>query len=318
MNKKRKLFVIITIIFVMVATTLTGCNAKKEEKPKEVSKEASATKTVIEEEKHGNPKELIWEIKKDKATVYLFGSIPTDKKDLYPFDKTIEDAFNNSDNLVVETIWSANKGTNNDESKVMYPENDDIYNHISKEEKEKLDACAKEVGMDMETLKKMKPNMVVSTIVIAQLQKLGCCMDYNVDMYFQNKAKGNKKTLEQEGSEFLGKLLDSISEKELNNVLLDNIKDLKQLGNEFNKSYEAYKVGDEKELVKLNLDPSRKYTSYYKKMITDRYIGMAEKIDGYLKTNESYFVVAGIDNFIGDDSVIKLLEKKGYTVKRLE
>ena len=315
---KRKLILIITIIFTLLVSTLAGCSSKKEEKPRETSKQASAEKTATEEKKYGNVKAFIWEIKKDKATVYLFGSMHACKADLYPFEKTVEEAFNSSNNLVVEALFSNNKQANDNQSKSMYAENDDVYNHISKEEKEKLDAYAKELGINMEVLKKMKLNIITSAIGAAQLEKSGYFLANGVDTYFQNKAKNKKKILELESAEFQINLMGSISEEEQKNVFFSNIKDLKQTESETNKTYEAYKAGDEKEMVKLCLDPIKQYDNYYKKMFVDRNIGMAEKIDGYLKTNNSYFVVAGIGHFIGDDSVVKLLEKKGHVIKRLK
>jgi len=317
MIKKRRLFLIITIIFVLVTSTLVGCSSKKEEKAKETSKPAPTQKKVTEEKKYGNAKGLIWEIKKDKATVYLFGSIHVAKKDMYPFDKTVEDAFSSSNNLVVEAILSNNTKASSDENELMYPENDDVYNHISKEEKEKLDASVKELGMNMDMLKKMKLSVIISAIGGERIKSLGYYGEYGVDVYFKNKAK-DKKILELEGEEFQEKLLHSISEEEQKEIFFSNIKSLKETEGEYNKLFEAYKAGDEKEIVKLNGDPLKLDAGYYKKMIVDRNIGMAEKIDGYLKTNDSYFVVTGFSHFIGDDSVVKLLEKKGYTVKRLK
>ena len=52
------------------------------------------------------------------------------------------------------------------------------------------------------------------------------------------------------------------------------------------------------------------------KMLKDRNIGMADKIDAYLQTDKTYFVVVGLAHYLGDESVIKYLEEKGFTVER--
>jgi len=316
MNKKRRLLLIITLIFVMVASTLAGCSAKKGDKAKEASKPASEERTVTGEKKYGNIKPCIWEVKKGKATVYLFGSIHVAQKDMFPFEKTIEDAFYSSNNLVVEADVSNMAKVMKAQSKLIYPANDDVYNHISKEGKEKLDAYAKELGMNMDILKKMKLWVIESAFEQAQLQKAGYSSADGVDMYFLNGAKDKKKILELEGIDFQIDLINNMSEKEQESLFFQDIKDLRECNTEFIKMYEAYKAGDEKEMIKLAIEPSKQEPITYKKMLVDRNIGMAEKIDGYLKTNDSYFVVAGQAHFIGDDSVVKLLEKKGYTVTR--
>jgi uncharacterized protein YbaP (TraB family) len=316
MNKIRRLLLIITIILTLFLLSLSGCSSKKHDNATETSKSATHQLTLTGENKYGDVKGCIWEIKKGSATVYLFGSIHIAKKDMYPFNKTVEDAFLSSNNLVVEADVSDMSKVMKSQSKLIYAENDDIYKHLSKEGTEKLDAYSKELGMDMNNLKKMKLWVIESTLEQVQLQKSGYSSDDGVDMYFLNAAKDKKKILELESIDFQFDLLNSVPDSEQEKSFLADAKDLKEHDSEFNKIYEAYKLGDEKEMVKLIIQPSKQDSVYYKKMLVDRNIGMASKINGYLNTNNSYFVVAGLAHFIGDDSVIKLLEEKGYTVTR--
>ena len=316
MNRKRRCLLISTIILILVVSTLMGCSSKKDGKAEIGTKLASQQPAVTGEKKYGNIKACIWEIKKDKATVYLFGSIHVAKKDMYPFEKTVEDAFGSSNNLVVEADVSNMAKVLKAQSKLLYLGNDDVYNHISKEGKEKLDSYAEQLGINMNIYKKMRLWVIGTAFEQAQLQKAGYSSTDGVDMYFLNGAKGKKKILELEGIDFQIDLINGMTEKEQENMFFADVMDLKECEVEFNKMYDAYKAGDEKEMVKLAIEPSKEDPGSYKKMIVDRNIGMAEKSDGYLKTNDSYFVVAGLAHFIGDESVVKLLEKKGYTVTR--
>lgn len=316
MSKKNRSLLIITIILVMLASTLTGCSSKKVEKNKEDSKPVSDNLIAGGEKKYGNTKGFIWEIKKDNAAVYLFGSIHIAKKDMYPFEKTIEDAFSSSSNLVVEVDVSDTAKMLKSQSKLIYAGNDDVYSHISKQGKEKLDSYAKELGMDINTLKKMKLWVIESAIQQIQLQKAGYSSGDGVDMYFLNKAKNIKKVLELESVDFQFDMLNSLTEKEQEELLLADVKDLKECETEFNEMYTAYKNADEKALTEDLNDLAKEDPISYKKILVDRNAGMANKIDEYLKTNDSYFVVAGLDHFLGDDSVVKLLENKGYTIIR--
>ena len=53
-------------------------------------------------------------------------------------------------------------------------------------------------------------------------------------------------------------------------------------------------------------------------MLIDRNIGMADKIDGYLKNgkNEEYFIVVGSAHYLGEHGIVKSPQDKGYTVVR--
>jgi uncharacterized protein YbaP (TraB family) len=304
--KKRKRLLVIAAIFIMLTTLLGGCS----------SRPASIQPPVTEQKKYGDIKGCLWEIKNDKATVYLFGSIHIAKKDMYPFDKTVEEAFENSNNLVVEVDVTNTNNVNNSQSKLFYPENDDVYNHISKEGKEKLDSYAKELGMDMNALKKMKLWVIESAMQQALLQKSGYSSSDGVDMYFLKAAKNKKKILELESIDFQFDLLNSFSQQSQEAIFFKDIKDLKDCNTEFEKLYEAYRSADEKTLTEMIVDSSKDDPESYSKLLVDRNVGMANKIDEYLKTSNSYFVVVGLGHFLGEDSVVKLLEEKGYTVTR--
>lgn len=53
-------------------------------------------------------------------------------------------------------------------------------------------------------------------------------------------------------------------------------------------------------------------------MVLDRNNNMAEKINEYLKTDDTYFVITGVDHCVGTDSIINLLKNKGYKVERIK
>jgi len=51
-------------------------------------------------------------------------------------------------------------------------------------------------------------------------------------------------------------------------------------------------------------------------MFTDRNVKMAEKIEGYLASEGTYFVIVGAGHLVGEDSVVSLLQKKNHKVER--
>ncbi len=60
-----------------------------------------------------NQKNFLWKVQSKTSTVYVLGSIHFMKKEAYPLNKNIEDAFDKSDVLVVEANI-------NDINKLMY------------------------------------------------------------------------------------------------------------------------------------------------------------------------------------------------------
>jgi uncharacterized protein YbaP (TraB family) len=54
----------------------------------------------------------------------------------------------------------------------------------------------------------------------------------------------------------------------------------------------------------------------YEKLIYERNRRMVSKIEGYLRGNGSYFVVVGAGHLIGEQGIVKALEKKGFRVEQ--
>lgn len=141
--------------------------------------------------------------------------------------------------------------------------------------------------------------------------------DTGVDAYFIEKAKGGKKILELESIEKQYDTINEIPDSEQEQQYLIDVNNINEEGSLYEKAYEAYVAGDEKTLVKLSINPLKKYPITYKYMISDRNIEMSGKIDGYLNTNDTYFVIVGTDHLVGNDSVISILTKKGYKAQRI-
>lgn len=287
----------------------------------EAQKPAAPKEAVIPQAQQDNTKAsaskgLLWMVKSDSATVYMLGSVHVSKPEMFPFNKTVEDAFNNSNNLAVEVNINDKESILKSQSKLIYDQNDNIYNHLSAAGKEKLDSLAKEYGLNSDAIKTLKIWVLSSALLSMQTNALG--YSDGVDAYFLNKAAG-KKILELEGMDFQVDLLNSFTDEEQEKSFILDVTPLKDTEVELNKLFDAYKACDEKTLTEMLVDESKKVSeNYYNKMYLERNAGMADKIDGYLKTNDTYFVVAGAAHFLGDGSVIEQLKKKGYEVTRVD
>jgi hypothetical protein len=53
------------------------------------------------------------------------------------------------------------------------------------------------------------------------------------------------------------------------------------------------------------------------KLFEDRNVKMLSKIEGYLNSNGSYFVIVGAGHMVGKRGLVELLKAKGYEVAQL-
>lgn len=294
---KNKRFLTLAMVFILAMFTMLGCAANK-----------NVQKV--------NDKGFMWEIEKDGAKAYLFGSIHIGNEDMFPMSELAEEAFEASDNLVVE-INLNNINMFSVMNRMSYPNGDDVYKHLTEEGKMKLDQTLENYSIDPNFVKKYKLWVIEQMIMDFEYKKLGYSSEYAVDKYFTDKAEeAEKEILELESMELQLDLFDNMYSNDEKSSLEDlNVEEAAQQTEDM---YNAYQNADEDVLRELVIDSFKnEYPEQYDIMFTKRNIGMADKIEGYLNSQGTYFVVAGAGHYIGEDSVVKILEERGYTVKNL-
>lgn len=264
---------------------------------------------------------FLWQVESNGNTVYLVGSMHIADDSFYPLRSEFEEAFAKADYLGVEIDLS--KADEEESGNLMmefgmYKDGTTLKDHIAAETYAKLGEVLEKNGLEPNALDLFKPWVAEFMISNLQSAMAGYEADAGIDIYFIQKAiERNIPVVELESYESQLAMISGFSpelqEKNLNTVL-DNYDVLHE---DVNQMAETWKTGDEKLLLELTTSMEED-EEYNKAMLVDRNIGMAEKIDGYLKNgkNEEYFIVVGAAHYLGDYGIIKLLEDKGYTVVR--
>jgi uncharacterized protein YbaP (TraB family) len=272
----------------------------------------------------GGGSAFLWEIKSDSGSSYLLGSVHVLKKEHYPLKKVIEDAYTNTDVLVVEADLSSSKAAAASMKmlqKGMYTDGKTIEDHVSKATFDMLQKKLKELKLDYGSLKTFKPWMLAMVLLMNQLTKMGFDPTVGVDMHFLKKATADKKEIiELEGVEFQLKLFDGFTKEEAEQFLLTTIKEADQISKEFDKIITSWMTGDVEAMEHLLTDYAKESPAaqkLFKKINDDRNVGMADKIANYLKSGKRYFVVVGAAHMVGPKGVVQLLRNKGFTVNQL-
>lgn len=335
MRKSMRKFLVFVIILCISSFTLLGTGCRKDSDVKEIKTNAASGESLkdengdkkeaaqqtnaqaanTQEKKYGDVKGFLWEVKKGNAVVYMYGSIHVGDKKIYPLCKTVEEAFDSANVMVGEIDITDTKALTSQAAKMVYASGETAYDHMSAEGKAKVEKACRELNFNPRSVLNQKVWSLGSIISGYQMKKAGYDANYGIDMYFMNKAKGKKKIMEVEGAEFQFNLLNSFSDEEQEKYFVSPITSLEETKKSMDQIFEVFKTGDEKQMEKAIGEDDRN-TNFYKKMILDRNKNMASKIEGYLNTSDTYFVVVGLAHYIGDDGVIKLLKDKGYTVTK--
>ncbi len=335
LNKSKKIYLSLILIILF---SFVGCNSnqadsnlpvtEKNENYNEVVNEENESNEIVEEEKEVVEKEIeygdfsgyFWEIKHEDAIVYLFGSVHVADSSIYPFTENVENAYETSDALVVEADVT-NLGEVFKLTSLMRYENKDesFYDHVSEDGIKKIEKSFEELGLSLELFKSLKPWALGSTITQLQIESSGKTGEEGIDMYFLNKAKDNKEILELESIAFQFHMFNDLSYEEQESALISGIGTIEEAVISFDELYNNFLTGDDELMTTYLLESEDDLIANEKLndiFLKNRNIGMAEKINEYLQTDKTYFVVAGLAHYLGDESVQRYLEEMGYTITR--
>lgn len=281
-------------------------------------------------------KSFIWEVKSDKTTIYLLGSVHIGKESLFPLKPVIEDAFKKSNNLAVE-LDITNINPFELIKYMTFQDTNTLQSSLSPVNYERIAKVFKENSVPEMVYYKLKPWAAVMMAQQLGYGEKGYSAGAGIDMYFLNRAKGvgeyaakdsaagapqKKNVLELETAEFQLKLFDEFNSAS-NSFVEYSMEEIENSSdsNELDRIYKSWQKGDPNEIEELIMDSQNKFPEYkniMESLLYKRNISMAAKIDEWLNNNETYFVVVGAAHLVGKKGIVELLTQANkYKIKQL-
>ena len=325
-NKKFE-YIIIALMLVLIAVG-SFLIYKKYNNKKEKEEEIDVT-----EKEKVTP--LIYKITHDDSdnVIYLFGSIHVASLGELEFPDYLMDAYNTSDYLAVEmdlVDYMENATTNLDEiiKQQTYQDGSTIKDHVSSDTYDALVKFMKENYSYNEEMDKYNAYFFESLLTSLVLNKSGLDASSGIDIYFLTLAKKDKKEiLEVESYEFQEALLTGFPDRYYELSINSIIEDIDESVQEIKDLYAAWKRGNEEELYELSKtdldDPEltqeekEMLIDYDKKVLIDRNVNMASKLEEYFKEDKKVFYMVGAAHLVGDDGIASLLKEHGYNVEKM-
>jgi uncharacterized protein len=265
---------------------------------------------------------LLWKIQYQKSVVYLAGSIHALSADYYPLPKAYIDAYNQSQNLVVElNINQLNpiESRSYIQSKMWLPSEKTLDLFLTPKGLKELKRFAHLEGTPYSTLIKMRPWMVIEQLTGYQLQQSEFSTDFGVDQFFLKKAVADNKPILE--LETLTDQIEAIADSNFYSqiagleVSLSQLDDKDYLSTMIDYWHSANHQGLYDFVYQDVLDYP-KIKPMMDSLLTNRNLKMADIISLYLtqppSSQQSYFVVVGALHLSGPDSIVHLMESKGY------
>lgn len=280
------------------------------------------TKINLETNLKPEAKGFQWEVTKDNKTMYLVGTMHPINKEYNYFNKNVNDIIRKTDVLAVE-INPSKEEISRVNSRSVYKNGKSIEDELDKIQIKNLKSMCSEIGVDYNNIKNLKPHIIMNNLEAVLYNKANLVMETFDDMLKDTIINNKKRVIELETMEFQMDLLSKINGLESLKLILNNYKKGKFLedGEEtikYSKELmDGYAKGDESVMEKA-IELQKKNPLSYRVMITNRNKVMTKKIDELFVDNETYTVAVGALHFFGDESIIKMLENKGYKVNPIK
>ena len=264
-------------------------------------------------------------------SVYLMGSLHMGDDAVNYMPDYINNAFNECTALAVEadidSILADQTKLQALAPKIVYSDGTTIKDHISETTYNGVvellkNSNAYQQVYDYYTIF-MWQSIVPSVIPVATTLNI----QNGVDLTMLKRAKNDgKQILEVESIEFQIDMFNSFSDGLSDAILAEYLNPNygQAMSVYLSQLYTMWKNGTVDESLVLTgtfLDPNSvnyEYVQeYYNKLLKERNIGMARTIEGYIDGGQKVFVLVGAFHYVGQDGIISLLQRDGYTVSRV-
>jgi len=263
---------------------------------------------------------LLWQVKGKTNTVYLLGSLHVMTPDQYPLPDPIEQAYLKSRMIVLEANPDDTAGPAFQESLIklgLFPPGQRLRQHLSSATHTRLRQKVESNGLKMAEFERLRPWLAGVTLGALEFQRLGFSPEYGIDQHFFGRArKDGKKAAFLETADFQISLFSSLVDAEAETLLrqmLDEMDELKPLATDM---LNAWRTGNDERLYQLVHKGFTDYPDLYEKIMLNRNRNWIPDLERLLGADQDVFVVVGAGHLVGPGSVVDLLRKRGYSIRR--
>ena len=252
----------------------------------------------------------------------LLGSIHYLRASDYPLPDTIDELYGNADNLIMEldlddldplqmsqTLVSRGTAANGKSLSDRLPA--DTLRQASQ--------AALDVGVTLEVMNRFEPWLVALTLTQLKMNQLGFDPGVGLEQHLLRKARTDGKQIR--GLETVDDQLaifDDLTEAQQAAFLEQTVDEMTGLADQVGTLVDTWMKGNVESLAADLLAGLLDFPELYQSLVVERNLDWAKQLAALANdSDQTSLVVVGTLHLVGDDSLVALLEKRGFTITRL-
>ena len=251
------------------------------------------------------------------GTLFLGGSMHALRSTDYPLPSAYNRAFDASTRVSFEIEPKALAGSGEGMIKAgRYPKGDSLKNHVDPRTYDYLLRVFGLLKIPEEKFSRYRPWLLV--LLLDSPSSRGFSDDLGVDEFITKRARANAKPMSglesaAEHSAVFSGLTDRQSEALL---LVSFIPQGDSAGNR-ERIMSAWRRGDVEALARITHESYRDFAAFGDRLLGVRNHSWMPKLEGYLKSGQTYLVVVGAAHLGGSDGLLALFRARNYKVEQL-
>lgn len=260
----------------------------------------------------------VWRVSKGVRQLYIGGAIHQLSQSDFPLPDEYEQAFREIDTLVLETDLDSlfkPEAQSKIKDALTYTNGSNLKKELNPKSYKALERFCKKNGLSIDTMSVMKPSLVVLTLTMAEMNRLGLA-GAGVDQLFMNKAKAaGKKIIGLEPAEAQVNALENMGKGQEDELILSTLKNLKEITKNTDEIKKAWRTGNLGGLERTGIKSLQaEFPQFNESLLTNRNNDWIPKIAALLATPERELILVGALHLAGENGILAKLKKQGYAV----
>jgi uncharacterized protein len=251
------------------------------------------------------------------STLFLGGSIHALRSTDYPLPSGYNRAFEASTRVALEVEPKALEGSSAGLLKAgKYPKGDSLKNHVDPRTYDYLRRVFALLKVPEEKFSRYRPWLLVLLLDSPGMQDFS--HDLGVDEFITNRARANGKTIVGlESADEHSSVFSGLTERQSEALLLVSFIPTGNTAGDRDRILSAWLRGDVETLARSTHAAYADFPAFGDRLLGMRNRRWVPKLEGYLKSGQTYFVVVGAAHLGGGDGLLAMLRARNFKLEQL-
>lgn len=261
----------------------------------------------------------LWRVSSDTDTLHILGSVHLLRPDAYPLAPTVQHVIDRAERIAFEVDLDSMQAAAPIMLQAgMYQSDSTLQQAISDSTYALLQSALDTLQLQEAQVRKMRPWLASLMVTSTVMQRSGYKMSLGIDQHVYQKAQ-------ETGADVIGletlreqiDILSSASSVDPDAYLRYSLENLTASLNQVEQIMAGWRTGDVEKIARVMNEGMDEFPAVREQVLVQRNRNWIAPIETLIEDPKRTLVVVGVGHLVGEESVTKMLQEKGYTVEQL-